>query len=150
MRISSSTVPSIPMTPRQAGSQVRSGSTSTTLPRTDFWEKTFTSAELDSILESVVVSEDSSVYGTYGGGNTVDRVFLLSLEELTQFSTSADERVARHEGKTHYWWLRTPGEDMSRVTVVSPNGLVYRNGVEASDSHGVRPAMWVSLYKIQL
>ena len=115
-----------------------------------FLGKTFTAAELDSILESVVVSEDSSVYGTYGGGNTVDRVFLMSLTQLTQFSTSADERVARHDGKTHYWWLRTPGEDMSRVTVVSPNGLVYRNGVEASDSHGVRPAMWVSLYKIQL
>ncbi len=115
-----------------------------------FLGKTFTQSELDSILESVVVSEDSSVYGTYAGENTVDRVFLLSISELTQFTTNSDERVAFHHGKTHFWWLRTPGEDMSRMTVVSPNGLVYSGGVDASDSHGVRPAMWVSLYKIQL
>ena len=53
-------------------------------------------------------------------------------------------------GKPHYWWLRPPGEDMSRVTVVSPNGLVYRSVVDVSGTNGVRPAMWVSLYKIQL
>ena len=47
-------------------------------------------------------------------------------------------------------WLRTTGEDMSRVTVVSPNGLVYRSGVDASGTHGVRSAMWVGLYEIQL
>ena len=39
---------------------------------------------------------------------------------------------------------------MSRVTVVSPNGLVYRSGVDASGTHGVRSAMWVGLYEIQL
>ena len=115
-----------------------------------FLGKSFSKGELDSIIGSVVVSEDSTVYGTHGGENTVDRVFLLSLSELTQFSTSAEERVALHDGKTHYWWLRTPGEDMSKVTVVSPSGLVYRSGLDASTVHGVRPAMWVSLYTIEL
>ena len=58
----------------------------------DFISKCFDLQEQKMIVESVLVNHDNSKYGTPGGKNTKDKVFLLSQDEATQLFGSDEER----------------------------------------------------------
>ena len=44
------------------------------------------------------------------------------------------------------WWLRTPGEALSKAAYVDENGAIQYAGKSVTDylSVGIRPAMWIS------
>lgn len=98
-----------------------------------FLNTAFTSAEQTAIKNTTVVNEDNSYYGTEGGVNTTDKVYLLSIAEASntaygfngEFNTESETREAKntayakecgastctsteYEGNG-YWWLRSPG-----------------------------------------
>lgn len=50
-----------------------------------FYETAFTAAEKEKIVLTVTENPDSELYGTPGGGDTEDRVTLLSLDELDRY-----------------------------------------------------------------
>lgn len=95
----------------------------------NFIDEAFTSAEQDAIKKVTVVNNDNPDYGTEGGNNTRDKIFLLSIEEATNpdygFSSDRDtcDRARRRVNTDYtayvkargyfngsdYWWLRSPG-----------------------------------------
>lgn len=99
----------------------------------------FSPEERECILKTRVRTADNPNFGSLGGEEAEDRLFLLSIEEA--LALLPDDK-ARAIGC--WWWLRTPGFDNSFAATVTPDGGVVRIGsfVDAEDD-AVRPAMWV-------
>ena len=103
-----------------------------------FWNLCFTESERERILPAKVETPDNHNFGTPGGPDTEDRIFLLSAEE----AAALPDDGARALGC--WWWLRTPGFDNSFAAAVSPEGAVVRIGSFVdTDDYAVRPALWV-------
>ena len=136
----------------------------------DFMTKAFSFAEKKAILTTEVDnSRKQGYWGTNGGNNTQDRVFLLSYAEANKYldvtydnSSNTKSRVAptayavkqgaftNSDYKTAdgeaagWWWLRSPGYARERVSCVNSSGsLSYEHVI--TDSAVVRPALWVNL-----
>jgi hypothetical protein len=61
----------------------------------DFYTTTFSSVEQAVILETTLPNPDNPEYGTFGGSDTTDRVFLLSIDEANRYFVNDDARAAR-------------------------------------------------------
>ncbi len=127
----------------------------------DFYNAAFTSAEQAKIETSTVVNEDNPYYGTDGGNNTSDKLFLLSYAEATNapygFSSGTGSDTARAaqgtdfaksqglyvNGENSYWWLRSPGY------LPYYAGIVYIDGSFINTVYiphiGARPAFKLNL-----
>ena len=128
----------------------------------DFYNDSFTESEKNMIKTTTVLNNDDTYYGTAGGDDTLDKVFLLSREDINQskygfpekYCTKSDTRVAFNtEGKEMAWWLRSPGSDTNEASEVHKNGYVGATSGYADDSFegvsrdyiGVRPALHIDL-----
>lgn len=132
-----------------------------------FYNTAFSQTEQGRIATTKVRNEDNPGYGTEGGNDTEDKVFLLSIGEvLNYFDPDPDAYdPARRAKVTAYakaqggyvsidsgyagigwWWLRAPGCDCLGAAVVDYGGDVYRSG-DGVYSLGavVRPAFWLNL-----
>ncbi len=137
-----------------------------------FYNTAFSRSEQGAIVMQNVVNEDNPEYGTEGGNNTSDNVYLLSIGEVTNaaygfcsdYSVSSASRwvqpssYARARGTYTYndsytggndncwWWLRSPGVNSSIAANVNDNGYVNRYGVNVYDiNDGVCPALHINL-----
>ena len=130
-----------------------------------FIEDTFTSEEKTRIAEIRLENQSNQWYGTAGGIQTIDRVFLLSMEEVVKhFGDSGQLRdrpgnanviddeynLARiaytTDGTASWWWLRSPGCYGTDAASVLHDGRVDVTGLDVrSDDGGVRPALWLNL-----
>ena len=137
----------------------------------NFLNNAFSVEEQSAIKTTNVVNHDNPEYGTEGGNDTTDKVYLLSLDEVenssygfvSHNSTSAT-RVAvntaytagggeiRSEymnsaGKAEDWWLRSSGSYGSDyASCVRGNGSVHAGGDGVDyDKYGVRPALHLNL-----
>lgn len=123
----------------------------------------FTEAEQAKILTTEVKTEANRVFGTSGGNDTNDQVFLLSLEEIEKYLPTEAERICYpnadakasgvyEKGGVSYW-LRTLGNDATYVVIVGNSGGISVSGFLADGSAtytpgiGVRPAIWVEIGK---
>ena len=122
----------------------------------DFFETAFSSAEQGAIIQQTVVNEDNPSYGTEGGNNTSDKIYLLSIGEATSpsygfcedYSTKSVSRgvqataYANARGActstststsngydTSWWLLRSPGRLAKFAAEVEWRGNIYRDGV---------------------
>ena len=123
----------------------------------EFCNSTFTSAEQMLLLETELVNRENSMYGTPGGPNTVDRVFLLSVDEVKTYLTHsqcygqvtayADARDCYNNASGYaYWWLRTPGVYGRDAMYVGPNGEYSLYGYVVNRYRwALRPAVWIDL-----
>ena len=135
-----------------------------------FLNMAFTSAEQAAIKNTTVVNEDNPYYGTEGGANTTDKVYLLSIAEASdtaygfngEFYADSETREAKNtayakecgaftststecEGNG-WWWLRSPGLYSIDVSSVDYNG--YGGYYDASVGRAyvaVRPALHLNL-----
>ncbi len=120
----------------------------------DWLSSAFSDGERAMIEETTVKNPDNPEYGTKGGNDTVDKVFLLSIDEANKYFLSDADRM-----NGSWWWLRSPGHGQGMVACVYGNGGVYSGGnyeyrggridtdgysVNRSDN-GVRPAMWIKV-----
>jgi hypothetical protein len=117
------------------------------------------------IAETQVRNEDNADYKTPGGNDTMDKVFLLSINEANRYFSNNEARSANYNvngftdynnktktyvdrnGDSGFWWLRSPGAAAGAAAFVSSGGMVFRHGgpnVDRSDV-GVRPAFWINL-----
>lgn len=116
----------------------------------------FSVKEQSRIIEISVENKGNFRYGIAGCGDTKDKVFLLSLEEVKNLFTSDTERlctVAEYalnngifngEIESGYWWLRSPGRRESSAAVVKYDGTIADYGNYVAIGRGiVRPAMWI-------
>ena len=132
-----------------------------------FYNTAFNSKEQNTIVAQTVVNENNPEYGTAGGNSTNDKVYLLSIGEVTNegygfcsdysvYSMSrrteaSDYANARGSILAGYrgnccWWLRSPGSGSSLAADVSNIGYVTRHGSGVdSNSVGVCPALHINL-----
>lgn len=122
-----------------------------------------------SKIRSVTLSNpDNPWFKTKGGKESLDRLFLLSLEEVCLYfgdssaklqhkadqtwlidDANNSQRQARYGGDLHSWRLRSPGYYGRTAASVRSDGCVYvrGNGVygRPRDGGGLRPALWLKL-----
>ena len=134
-------------------------------PKTDYSRKNFinsafTSTQRNAIKTTNVVNNNNINYGTAGGNNTSDKVFLLSESEVYHTDTAADygfvkdseiNDEARRSCCSTYagdidWWLRSPGDAGHYAAVVYDDGWVLCTGGHVDNIDvGVRPALHLNL-----
>lgn len=135
---------------------------------TDFFNEAFSSAEQSAIKKTTVVNEDNPTWKTKGGENTEDRVYLLSMGEVSNASYGFDSTrdKTREAVRTEYaenhadrpssdngnsWWrLRTPGIYRYYASCVSAGGYVFYYGAHVYyNIDAVRPALHLDLSSAQ-
>ncbi len=132
----------------------------------DFYKAAFSEMERERIIETLVVNADNPVYGTDGGNDTRDKVFLLSIDEVAKYfapDLNVSDSVRRaqvteyaksqggwyNESEKYYgngwWWLRSPGNYDVSAAIVFDNGSVACNGnFVATYKDVVCPAIWIT------
>jgi len=137
--------------------------------------KNFTKEEQQRIEETPLINNDNLWYESKGGEKTIDKIFLLSLEEADKyfygsgdytnkkrkdfdddkifdsengpcFSRINDLKEMKKDGKA-FWWLRSPGYENNYAAYVIGDCYIFAVlGYFASFSYGgVRPALWLTL-----
>ncbi|WP_302999430.1 protein kinase domain-containing protein [Anaerobutyricum hallii] len=121
-----------------------------------FIKRAFIDEEREKINITEIVNQDNPVYGTEGGNNTFDKIFLLSLSEVSEQQDGEkygflDDEI-RACGKSDFsktgswWWLRSPGYASDSAAVVSSRGWVARSGRDVYYFYdGVRPTLHLNL-----
>ncbi len=111
----------------------------------------FTEAEQSRIIPVVNKNNDNQWYGSRGGEDTEDYIFLLSIEEAVckYFGNSSknlenrsakqrywfqkkdennDKRKSTFDGYGWWWWLRSPGRDNRRAVYIHGDGNIGIQG----------------------
>ena len=125
-------------------------------------------SQKERVTEVTCKNFDNPWFKTKGGKDTVDKVFLLSLEEVSKYfgdskpklqnkdkqtwlvdDENNSKRQAKYRDRPHWWRLRSPGYYSRTAASVNKNGNIYvrGNGVygRPRDSGGIRPALWIKL-----
>lgn len=107
--------------------------------------------EKSLILPTLVSTPANPEYGTAGGADVTDKVFLLSYEEVMKYFPNAQDRMLTTEADkntTVLWWLRSMGQDITHAVYVDAYGNVLLEGFSTSPFSPTklhfRPAMWIS------
>ncbi|MCL2678031.1 MAG: InlB B-repeat-containing protein [Clostridiales bacterium] len=136
----------------------------------EFFDNTFSAAEKEMIVPTQVKNDDNQWFGTAGGNDTSDKIFLLSLEEVVKYFGDSGQlanrpgslsyindqynsaRIAKNmSGNASWWWLRSPGLDSGRAAYVNVDGRVNVYGGPVNRANGgVRPALWINLEKLMV
>lgn len=125
----------------------------------EFFNSSFSSEERIRIVTTIVSAGANHICNTKAGGDTEDRVFLLSMDEAEKHFSNSSFRCCKDGSDRCSWWLRSPGRDRKMAAYVgidggiSPHGdAVDFNGIRrvpggvfTGKPHAVRPAMWISL-----
>ena len=101
----------------------------------------FSKKEQGAILTTNVINNDNEKYGTKGGNNTKDKLFLLSIDEAYKYFSNSSQRSS-----TYNWLLRSPGKSQNVAAYVYEDGDITEdidNAYYSTDVQGVRPALWV-------
>lgn len=128
----------------------------------EFIYEIFNEQEIDLIEETQITTKGNDEYSTQGGNDTLDKLFLLSAEEVEQYFDSEDDRVlhptwyAERYGinvnsnySSSWWWLRTPGNLQDAVATVDPKGTISMFGHDVSSTTGgLRPALWIDISEV--
>lgn len=119
----------------------------------------FSTNDKSRIVETNVINSDNPWYGTSGGNDTNDKIFVLSLDEVIQYFGDSgeiqnksdngflfDEYNETRKAYLEVCWLRSPGGLASLATIVDTKGSIGVVGIEVyGPNGGVRPAMWINL-----
>lgn len=132
----------------------------------DFLETAFTQKQANAIKKTTVKTPNNQVYGTSGGKNTSDKVFLLSVEEATNpaygfypvFESASQTRTLqvtqyalKHDGYKNVangntcWWLRTMGINNYYASYIYTNGSGTHSSFVGRRHDAIRPAIRVKL-----
>ena len=140
----------------------------------DEFLNSFDEADRARIRETYVVTYDNpwyvgrgaTLHHSYGGENTIDKVFILSVEEILQyfgdsgqFHNRPDDRITwiadeynsariatNKEGTPMWWWSRSPGNRTRLMAGVDVAGNIYMAGMYANNyGGGTRPVLWLNL-----
>lgn len=103
-----------------------------------FMDDTFFETEKEAIIETTVRAENNPSYGTDGGKDTTDQVFLLSAGELEKYKKIIPKTKS-------CWWLRTPGACANTMCFSYKDKTVMDFGYDAGCAKfAMKPAIWVN------
>ena len=127
----------------------------------------FSAKEQAAIADTEVFNDDNPTYGTEGGNNTTDQIFLLSIAEANNGSYFANDnsRIATNTayvadggkiggymygvGEANEWWLRSPGTYDNLAADVTRKGGVFSHGLNVNGLNlAVRPAFNLDLTSV--
>ena len=135
----------------------------------NFINSAFTSSQRNAVKTTDVVNKDNISYGTEGGNDTKDKVFLLSESEVYNTTEAKSYGFLKARGtfdegrgsrsSTYakamgvytsigncFWWLRSPGKYTYYAANVGLNGYVDHNGDGVGNlSNAVRPALHLDI-----
>lgn len=122
----------------------------------EFFNSAFSAEEKKVILTRTLNTEDNPEWDTDGGNNTVDKVFLLSMEDTLEEREYFSDDESRQASSTPYaeargqqtgdWWLRSPGDDHGKAAYVNALGQVRAAGIYVDVEYvGVRPGLVIDL-----
>ena len=120
-----------------------------------FYNAAFTGEEKGIIQTSQLKNEDNLDYGTEGGKDTNDKVFLLSLDEAESYFPSNEARQRKptayavkqgaYNNGNCWWWLRSPGYESSLAADVNPVGsLDFYGGWVRNGYYAVLPSLRIN------
>ncbi|MDR2532645.1 MAG: dockerin type I repeat-containing protein [Oscillospiraceae bacterium] len=100
----------------------------------------FSSAEQGRIVETTIINSNNPHTGTPGGNDTIDKIFLLSIDEADNYKEIINDVYSR-------WWLRSPGYFSIYAAFVdeTPFNPFNAFGWRVDHFGGVRPALWLNL-----
>lgn len=139
-----------------------------------FLNDAFNAEEQRVVADSSVQADKNYKFGTSGGKNTIDKVFLLSRSDLIQLKYFIDnghkgmidpyeplswscyvcqgtaycyaQGAEKNEKGNCCWWVRTPGDVQNSAVAIYYDGKVFEDGIFCYIAHdAVRPAIWVNL-----
>ena len=125
----------------------------------EFYDQAFDADEKERTQTTVVKTPPHPTKGTTGGNDTVDRLFVLSIDEVNKYFPTQKDRTAEatahaaqhvylseQYGNNANWWLRTmqTSDNSSTGCVVLFDGRIVGSTVLHKDTDGVRPVMWIS------
>ena len=122
----------------------------------EFINKAFSNEENKAINTVELINKDNSKYGTQGGKNTSDKLFLLSVSEVDETEESKEygfwdkkTRKCKNDNfseETYFWWLRSPGNSSHDAAGVYYYGWVFGYGYDVQEpAGGIRPALYLNL-----
>lgn len=104
---------------------------------TSYFERTFTDQEKAAIPVVTVPADDNPKYGTSGGNDTQDRMYILSATEYKQYFDLFPQTETAS-------WLRTPGSNQVSACIVNRYKTIMEYGYEVSNKHfTIKPIFWV-------
>ncbi len=128
-----------------------------------FYKEAFSEAEQGAVVPVTNTNPDNERWGTAGGNDTLDSVFLLSIEEAEFYFSDRNEELwiqatpyAVEQGAfvadngNSPWWLRSPGDNneggfCAAYVDYPPTGVVLSGYDAQRNSRAVRPALWVTI-----
>lgn len=115
----------------------------------DYYDMTFSAEEKALILDTTNKNYNNPIYYLgQGGEDTIDKVFLLSVDEEKELFSSNSDRRAYFEGSKYEWWIRTPGNNQFTAVFVNADGDDVVSGAGVGEAEiGVRPAIWIDITK---
>lgn len=107
----------------------------------NFLNTEFTESEAEAIIPSNVSTANNPRYGTKGGEDCVDKIFIPDIDEAESLFSSDEDRASPYT-----WWLRSPGRGNRFFACVDHYGTVRTIGNSIdSIAYSVRPAMRINL-----
>ncbi len=134
----------------------------------NFIDEAFTEEEQAAINTTTVINNDNPSYGTDGGNNTEDKVYLLSIEEATdaeygfdsEFDVTSKTREVKNTDyakingvlggcsiydECGYWWLRSPGRHLMNASHLTESGWGFYSQYVDGDNYGIRPVLHIDM-----
>lgn len=139
-----------------------------------FYNSAFSDVEKGRIVPSKTVNASNREYNISGGNDTVDSVFMLSIDEAEsyfnsdddrfcwptqyalangaskntyeeQFEINGDEEKSRKNAGHCWWWLRSPGYSADNAAYIFASGEIGYYGRNVNRSYVcIRPAVWIT------
>lgn len=124
-----------------------------------FLFEAFSGQERSAIMQVLNPNPHNEKYGTLGGDDTIDNVFLLSIDEVNAYLQTDDARVTEwtEYANSRYddlvvspaggWMLRSPGKHANQPVYVEQYGNIYEDANWLGDeiTVGIRPVIWVDI-----
>ncbi|MBO4868955.1 MAG: hypothetical protein J5585_04515 [Clostridia bacterium] len=131
-----------------------------------FYQTAFTEGEKTAIKTTTVIAELNPEHREVSaGGDTEDKIFLLSLQETDKYFKEPGDKACSptpavaakgsftKSNKKKYvltdyaciWWLRSPGMDKLKIADVDKGGTASYSGTQIDMTACVRPAMWITV-----
>lgn len=103
----------------------------------DFIERVLNPQEQELLVATSVKANDNATYGSKGGKDTQDRIFILSCEEMQQYKKILGDKVKSMR-------LRTPGKELNTTAYVSYLKECVDYGIPVNQKGAyIRPVMWI-------
>lgn len=122
-----------------------------------FFNSAFSQAEQAMIMDTTVRADKNPNYKTDPGKTTTDKVFILSSNEVEEYSNYLNQVIPTEYAVANgcidtidfqicFWWLRTPGTSKDYATGVFGDKTVRYYGYRVNNIRGgIRPALWLDL-----